>query len=152
MTALSGLASTLRHTYGSAPRGSTLGGPGPARWRWGGAACVQRLRSRSATLRLTCTTPARRTPPNPTTTPESPADKEPLKHHQSSSEFISLSPHAGPLGFVVLGPNPPAKAASLRSHRTTRPMIPCDRCYCQPGSPASPSGERPGVGGRGLAD
>lgn len=41
MTALSGLPSTLRHTYGSAPRGSTLGGPGPTRWRWGGAASAE---------------------------------------------------------------------------------------------------------------
>lgn len=54
MTALSGLASTLRHTDGSAPRGSTLGGPGPARWRWGGAACAAAVgpeRSTEAHLR-----------------------------------------------------------------------------------------------------
>lgn len=38
------------------------------------------------------------------------------------------------------------------SYRTTRPMIPCDRCYSLRGSPASPPGERPGGGGRGLAD
>lgn len=64
---------------------------------------------------------------------------------------ISLSPRSGPLGFVVLGPNHPNKSASLKSHRTTRPMIPCDWCYCPLGAPAS-TRERPGVGGRGIAE